>query len=66
MKTNIKILQIVNIISFIVVLVVNALASTVGINGRLTGALSDGIPNLFVPAGLTFSIWGVIWRTERL
>jgi len=41
--------------------VVNALASTVGINGRLTGALSDGIPNLFVPAGLTFSIWGVIY-----
>jgi hypothetical protein len=61
MKTNIKILQIVNIISFLAVLMVNTLASTVGINGRLTGALSDGIPNLFVPAGLTFSIWGVIY-----
>ncbi len=61
MKANMKILQIVNIISFLLVLVVNTLASTVGINGRLTGALSDGIPNLFVPAGLTFSIWGVIY-----
>jgi benzodiazapine receptor len=61
MKTNIKVLQIVNIISFLAVLVVNTLASTVGINGRLTGAISDGIPNLFVPAGLTFSIWGVIY-----
>lgn len=61
MKANIKILQIANILSFLAVLVVNTLASTIGINGRLTGALSDGIPNLFVPAGLTFSIWGVIY-----
>ena len=61
MKTNMKILQVVNILSFIAVLVINTLASTVGINGRLTGALSDNIPNLFVPAGLTFSIWGVIY-----
>jgi benzodiazapine receptor len=61
MKTNMKTLQIVNILSFLAVIVVNTLASTVGINGRLTGAISDGIPNLFVPAGLTFSIWGVIY-----
>jgi hypothetical protein len=61
MKTNLRILQAVNILSFVAVLVVNTLASTVGINGRLTGALSDAIPNLFVPAGLTFSIWGVIY-----
>jgi translocator protein len=61
MKTNMKILQILNILSFLAVLVVNTLASTVGINGRLTGSLSDAIPNLFVPAGLTFSIWGVIY-----
>ena len=61
MKTNEKVLQIVNIVCFVGVLVVNTLASTVGINGRLTGALSDDIPNLFVPAGLTFSIWGVIY-----
>jgi len=61
MKTNIKVLQVINLISFLAVLVVNTLASTIGINGRLTGALSDAIPNLFVPAGLTFSIWGVIY-----
>jgi benzodiazapine receptor len=61
MKTNVRILQVVNIFSFLAVLAVNTVASTVGINGRLTGALSDGIPNLFVPAGLTFSIWGVIY-----
>ena len=56
-----KILQTINILSFVAVIAVNTLASTVGINGRLTGAISDGIPNLFVPAGLTFSIWGVIY-----
>lgn len=61
MKTDSKILPAANIVAFLGVLVVNALASTVGINGRLTGAVSDGIPNLFVPAGLTFSIWGVIY-----
>lgn len=26
-----------------------------------TGALSDLYPNLFTPAGLTFSIWGLIY-----
>jgi translocator protein len=61
MKTNMKLLQIVNILSFLAVIVVNTLASTLGINGRLTGAISDDLPNLFVPAGLTFSIWGVIY-----
>jgi len=61
MKTSMKVLQIANILSFLAVLIVNTLASTIGINGRLTGALSDGIPNLFVPAGLTFSIWGLIY-----
>jgi hypothetical protein len=50
-----------NVAAFVGVLIVNTLASTVGINGRLTGAVSDGIPNLFVPSGLTFSIWGPIY-----
>jgi hypothetical protein len=49
LKTNTKILQIGNILPFLTVLVVNTLASTVGINSRLTGTISDRIPNLFVP-----------------
>jgi hypothetical protein len=61
MKTNMKPLQVINILAFLAVIVVNTLASTVGINGRLTGAVSDDIPNLFVPVGLTFSVWGVIY-----
>jgi len=61
MNTHAKVLQVLNIVAFIAVLVVNGLASSVGINGARTGALSDGIPNLFVPSGLTFSVWGVIY-----
>lgn len=42
-------------------LVVNALANVVPLGGRTTGELSALYPNLFVPAGFTFSIWGVIY-----
>ncbi len=40
---------------------VNALANALPLNGVNTGRLSDELPNLFVPAGLTFSIWGLIY-----
>lgn len=43
------------------VITLNALANILPLNGVQTGALSDGIPNLFVPAGITFSIWGIIY-----
>jgi hypothetical protein len=56
-----KAVQVFNILAFVAVIVVNALSSTVGINGRTPGELSDAIPNLFVPSGLTFSVWGVIY-----
>ena len=39
----------------------NTLANTLPINGKTTGELSAEYPNSFVPAGLTFSIWGVIF-----
>jgi hypothetical protein len=54
-------LQVLNIAGFALTLVVNALAEVLPINGRTTGELSDLYPNLFVPAGLTFSIWAVIY-----
>ena len=41
--------------------VINMLASVGLINNTTPGALSDRLPNLFVPSGLTFSIWGVIY-----
>ena len=55
-------LQIVtNILAFAALLVVNYLAMTLPLNGKTTGELSDQYPNLFTPAGLTFSIWGIIY-----
>lgn len=53
--------QVLNIIGFIMVIVLNALANIIPINGKNTGELSDAIPNLFVPAGITFSVWSVIY-----
>lgn len=49
------------VLLYILVLVVNYLANALPINGKNTGELSDQYSNLFVPAGLTFSIWGVIY-----
>jgi len=56
-----KWLQLGNLLAVIFCIVLNALANILPINGKTTGTLSDNIPNLFVPAGLTFSIWGVIY-----
>jgi tryptophan-rich sensory protein len=39
----------------------NYLANALPLNGKTTGELSDSFPNLFVPAGITFSIWGIIY-----
>lgn len=47
--------------SFIGMIVVNALANALPINGLTTGDVSDLYPNLFTPAGITFSIWSVIY-----
>lgn len=54
-------LQIINLLGFILVIVLNTLANALPLNGYTTGQLSDRYPNLFVPAGFTFSIWGVIY-----
>jgi hypothetical protein len=54
-------LSVLNAIGFLGTIIVNALAVTLPINNKTTGQLSDQYPNLFVPAGLTFSIWGVIY-----
>lgn len=45
----------------VVTLVINTLAGTGHLFGRATGSISDNLPNAFTPAGLTFSIWGVIF-----
>lgn len=54
-------LRILNFLAYLATVTANALAAALPLWGRSTGAISDGYPNLFVPAGLTFSIWGVIY-----
>jgi benzodiazapine receptor len=53
--------KILTTIAFAAVIYVNYLANALPINGMTTGALSALYPNLFVPAGITFSIWGLIY-----
>jgi hypothetical protein len=58
---SLKCLAILSALLFFGVLAVNVAANALPLNGVTTGQLSDEIPNLFVPAGLTFSIWGLIY-----
>ena len=51
----------INWIFFVSVILVNALANILPINGYNTGQVSGFYPNYFVPAGFTFSIWGIIY-----
>jgi hypothetical protein len=48
-------------ITYLVMVAVNAMATALPINGITTGDVSDSFPNLFAPAGITFSIWGLIY-----
>jgi benzodiazapine receptor len=52
---------ILNWLCFIGVIMVNALANILPINGLNTGQVSSFYPNAFVPAGFTFAIWGIIY-----
>jgi hypothetical protein len=60
-KIGIKNLQILNWGFFMAMVFVNYLANALPINGKTTKQLSDQYPNLFVPAPITFTIWGVIY-----
>lgn len=58
---NTRIYSLLSIAFFIGTIIVNYLATSLPIGGKTTGELSDAYPNLFTPAGFTFSIWGVIY-----
>jgi hypothetical protein len=53
--------QIANLVSVIIALTVNILASVLPLNGQNTGEISDRFHVFFVPAGYVFAIWGVIY-----
>lgn len=54
-------MALLNTFGFIITITFNTLANALPINGMTTGELSAAYPNLFVPAGITFSIWGLIY-----
>lgn len=56
-----KTLPVITLLTYIIMITLNALASILPINGRDTGQISDFYANLFAPAGITFSIWGLIY-----
>lgn len=56
-----RVLQILNIIVFLVMVTVNYAASSGAINGNTIASISANYENLFTPAGYAFSIWGLIY-----
>ncbi|PKL23523.1 MAG: lantibiotic ABC transporter permease [Spirochaetae bacterium HGW-Spirochaetae-3] len=60
-KKRIRLSAVIAAVMFLVMVALNGMANALPLNGVNTGQLSDEIPNLFVPAGLTFSIWGLIY-----
>ncbi|WP_420640994.1 tryptophan-rich sensory protein [Candidatus Leptofilum sp.] len=60
-KPSLKTVQIVNIVSFVTVFIVNVLSNALPLNGRTPGEISDALPSFFTPAGYTFSIWSLIY-----
>ncbi len=55
------IIKIVVAATYLIMVTVNALANAIPINGVTTGQVSDAYPDLFAPATITFSIWGLIY-----
>ncbi|WP_066835940.1 hypothetical protein [Rufibacter ruber] len=58
---EIKTLAVLNTVFFLLHLVPSQLTQLELFNGQTIGDVSDKYPALFTPAGLTFSIWGVIY-----
>lgn len=54
-------LKFVNVFAFGLMVYMNYLANALPLNNKTTGQLSGQYPNLFTPAGVTFSIWGIIY-----
>lgn len=52
---------VVNLVVAVLVIVWNGLTNTGVIGGKTVGDVSDGLYNLFTPAGYAFSIWGIIF-----
>lgn len=61
MSTNRTAVKILVAVTYLAMVGTNYLANGLPLNGRRTGDVSNAYPSLFTPAGITFSIWGVIY-----
>lgn len=59
MKDTVR--QVTNLVTVLIALAVNILASALPLNGQNTGEISDRFQVYFVPAGYVFAIWGIIY-----
>ena len=57
----IRTLKYLNLIFFLLMIVINAIANLMPLGIGKTGDISGKYPNLFTPAPITFSIWGIIY-----
>ena len=60
-KRNAAVIRLVVPLAYLSMIIVNYLANALPLGGLSTGEVSDLYPNLFVPSGFTFSIWGIIY-----
>lgn len=60
-RTRVRAWALANAAAYAAMVAVNALANALPLFGVTTGEVSDSLPNLFVPAGVTFAIWGPIY-----
>ncbi len=56
-----KITAIGNAVAFIFMITANCLSIFLPLNGKTQMQLSEQYPNLFTPAGFTFSVWSIIY-----
>ncbi|MBN1965094.1 MAG: tryptophan-rich sensory protein, partial [Anaerolineae bacterium] len=53
--------QLAVVLTFVLTLIFNGMATTGALGGTPTADISNAYPIAFVPANVTFSIWGVIY-----
>lgn len=61
MLKNPNVLKLLSLVAYLIMVIVNMAAVILPINGISTAEISDSYPNLFAPAGITFSIWSLIY-----
>ena len=57
----VRVLKHMNLVFFVIMIGVNIIANVMPLGHGKTGVISEKYPNMFTPAPITFSIWGIIY-----